>query len=65
MASELRRTVVFKFVFNGPGVVIVVCSPGYLSSSIVACNFVSIVICIVMFVDIKRYGRCRDPDFVM
>ena len=32
---------------NGPGVVIVVCSPGYRSSSIVVFNFVSVVICIV------------------
>ena len=57
VASELRPTVVFTFVLNGPGVVIVICSPGYRSSSIVVCNFVSIVICIVevsFFVDIKR-----------
>ena len=47
MASELRPTVVFKFVLNGPGVVIVVCSPGHHSSSIVVFSFVSIVICIV------------------
>ena len=47
VASELRPTVVFNFVLNGPGVVIVVCSPGYRSSSIVVFNFVSIVICIV------------------
>ena len=57
VGSELRPTVVFTFVLNGPGVVIVICSPGYHSSSIVVCNFVSIVICIVeisFFVDIKR-----------
>ena len=47
MASELRPTVVFKFMLSGPGVVIVVCSPGYRSSSIVVFNFVSVVICIV------------------
>ena len=47
MASELRPTVVFKIMSNGPGVVIVVCSPGYRSSSIVVLNFVSVVICIV------------------
>ena len=47
VTSELRPTVVFKFVLNGPGVVIVVCSPGYRSSSIVVFNFVSVVICIV------------------
>ena len=47
VASELRLTVVFKFMLNGPGVVIVVCSPGYRSSSIVVFNFVSVVICIV------------------
>ena len=47
VASELRPTVVFKFVLNGPGVVILVCSSGYHSSSIVAFNFVSVVICIV------------------
>ena len=47
MASELRPTVVFKFVFNGPGVVIVVCSLGYRFSSIVVFNFVKIVICSV------------------
>ena len=47
VASELRPTVVFKFVLNGPGVVIVVCSPGYRSSSIVVFHFVCIVICIV------------------
>ena len=49
MASELRPTVVVKFVLNGPGVVIVVCSPGYRSSSIVAFNFVSVAISIVKF----------------
>ena len=38
MASELRPTVVFKFVFEE-----VVCSLGYRSSSMVVCNFVSIV----------------------
>ena len=48
VASELRRTVICKFVLDGPGVVIVVCSPGYRSSNIVVCNFASIVvICIV------------------
>ena len=47
MASELRPTVVFKFVLNGPGVVIVVCSQGYHSSCIVVRNFVSVVISIV------------------
>ena len=47
VASELRPAVVFKFMLNGPGVVIVVCSLGYLSSSIVVLNFVSAVICIV------------------
>ena len=47
MASELRPTVVFKFVLNGPGVVIVVCSLGYHSSCVVVRNFVSVVICVV------------------
>ena len=47
VASELRPTVVFKFMLNGSRVVIVVCSPGYRSSSIVMFNFVSVVICIV------------------
>ena len=57
MASELRPTVVFKFVLNGPGVVIVVCSPGYRASSIVVLYFVSVVICIVkiyFFMKIKK-----------
>ena len=57
VASELRPTVVFKFVLNGPGVVIVVCSPGYRSSSIVVFNFVNIVICFVkisFFMDIYK-----------
>ena len=53
VASELRPTVVLKFMLNGPGVVKVVCSPGYRSSSIVVFNFVSIVICIVK---ISFYG---------
>ena len=44
VASELKPTVVFKFMLNGPGVVIVVCSPEYRSSSIVEFNFVSVVI---------------------
>ena len=47
MASELIPIVVSRFVLNDPGVVIVVCSQGHRSSSIVVCNFVSIVICIV------------------
>ena len=47
MASELKPTVVFKFMLNSPGVVIVVCSPGYRSGSIVAFKFVKVVIFIV------------------
>ena len=43
-----------KVGFNGPGVVIVVCSPGYRSSCIAAHNCVSIIICIVVFMDIKK-----------
>ena len=49
MASELRPAVVLILYFKGPGIVIVAYSPGYRSSSIVVCNFVSIVICIVIF----------------
>ena len=57
MASELRPTVVFKFVLNGPGVVIVVCSSGI----VVVFNFVSVVICIVkVFYGYKK----NKPKFV-
>ena len=47
MASELRPTVVLKFMLNGPVVVIFVCSQGCHSSCIVVLNFVSVVISIV------------------
>ena len=47
VASELRPTVVFRLMLNDPGVVIVVWSLGYCSSSIVVFCFVSVVICIV------------------
>ena len=59
VASELRPTVVFKFMLNGHGVIIVVCSPGYRSSSIVVFNFVSVVICIlkISFINIKKRGK--------
>ena len=70
MASELRRTVVFKFMLNGPGVVIVVCSPGYRSSSIVVFNFISLVICIVKISffgyknKLSRHGRNNIPSLI-
>ena len=49
MASELRPAVVFNFVFQRPRGSHSRLLPGVSSSSIVVCNFVSIVICIVIF----------------
>ena len=49
MASELRPTVVANFVFKWPRGGHSRLLPGYRSSSIVVCSFVSILNCIVIF----------------
>ena len=50
----MARPVLVYMEVTPPGVVIVVCSPGYHSSSIVVRNFVSIVLCIVISVDMLK-----------
>ena len=61
--GELRPTVVLSFfVQMAPGVVIVVCSLGYRSSSIVACTFVSIVNLCRTFYRYKKNCHPPPPD---